>query len=496
MSETRPTFAELQQRLRDFWPVLTMREVGDVERTVVVLHSIPVELPERWQPVLPAYEERYLFYLISLLTAPRSRVVYITSHPILPRLIDYWLSLHPGLDTPETRERLVQLPVVDARRVPLTRKVLDHPGVLRRIRDAVVDPRLALIAPFMTSADEVELSERLGVPVWGPDPSLAHWGTKSGSRRAFAAAGVAATPGVDGVHTVADVVEAIAELRSADPALAAVIVKVDTGVSGIGNGTVRLAPGVSVEECARAIRLEEPELDAEAFYEALEREGGVVEAFVVGDEVHSPSVQLRASPHGKVEVVSTHEQILGGPNGLSYLGCRMPATADYAARISRDAREVGRFLATQGVVGRFGIDFLAARRDGAWHTYALEINLRNGGTTHPLLTLQGLTNGAYDADAGVFRAASGLVKHYKATDHLEHPSYARLTTDDFLDLLEEHTLAWDHECEVGAVFHLASAIAGMGIVGITAVGDTDAEAEAVFERARAALDAEAARLAD
>jgi hypothetical protein len=215
---------------------------------------------------------------------------------------------------------------------------------------------------------------------------------------------------------------------------------------------------------------------------------------VTADEVRSPSVQLRASPTGDVEVLSTHDQILGGPYGLSYLGCRMPAAPEYAAMISEDALRIGRFLADQGAMGRFAIDFLATRRGRTWETYALEINLRNGGTTHPFLTLQALTNGSYESDLGGFRTPDGTARTYMATDHLEHPNYARLTTDDFLDLLPRHDLAWDHERHVGAVFHLASAIGGTGVVGLTAVGVTQAEADRTFERARAALDAEVASL--
>jgi hypothetical protein len=81
-----------------------------------------------------------------------------------------------------------------------------------------------------------------------------------------------------------------------------------------------------------------------------------------------------------------------------------------------------------------------------------------------------------------------------ATDHLEHPDYARLTTDDFLDLLPRHGLAWNHERHTGAVFHLASAIGGTGVVGITAVGDDSEEARRTFQRARAALDAESSSI--
>ena len=86
--------------------------------------------------------------------------------PIHPRLIDYWFGLVPGLDTPENRARLTLVPVVDARAVPLTRKVLDHPGTVRRIREAVVDPNLSVTMGHTVTADDIELSALLGVPVY------------------------------------------------------------------------------------------------------------------------------------------------------------------------------------------------------------------------------------------------------------------------------------------------------------------------------------------
>ena len=38
-------------------------------------------------------------------------------------------------------------------------------------------------------------------------------------------------------------------------------------------------------------------------------------------------------------------------------------------------------------------DVLRKQADGSWQHNAIEINLRKGGTTHPLLTLQFLTDG-------------------------------------------------------------------------------------------------------
>ena len=58
-------------------------------------------------------------------------------------------------------------------------------------------------------------------------------------------------------------------------------------------------------------------------------------------------------PHGEVELLSTHDQLLGGPSGQSYLGCRFPADFAYARAISGEAMTVGERLAREGVLGRF-----------------------------------------------------------------------------------------------------------------------------------------------
>src|SRR5689334_9699062 len=103
------TFAELRARFRTIWPNVTLRSIGDVERTVVVVHSISFDVPEHLIPVFPAYEERFLCLVLSLLRGSRSRVIYVTSQPIHPRLIDYYFSLVPALDTPEARSRFVSI---------------------------------------------------------------------------------------------------------------------------------------------------------------------------------------------------------------------------------------------------------------------------------------------------------------------------------------------------------------------------------------------------
>jgi hypothetical protein len=225
----------------------------------------------------------------------------------------------------------------------------------------------------------------------------------------------------------------------------------------------------------------------------LERDGGIVEERVTGVELRSPSVQLRVTPLGEVELLSTHDQLLGGPSGQRYVGCRFPADAGYAGVITRAAAEVGARLADAGVLGRFAIDFVTVRdATGSWQAYAIELNLRKGGTTHPFLTLQFLTDGAYDAATARFIAPSGREKHLVATDHLESELLRGLTVEDLFDIAVRHNLHFDQARQTGIVFHMMGPLTELGRVGLTAVSDDPGQAEEAFATAERVLLEEAA----
>ena len=487
-------FAELQKRLRALWPSVSLRSIGDVERTVVVVHSISMEVPDQLIPVFPAYEERFLCLVLSLLRSPRSRVIYVTSQPILPRLVDYYFGLVPELDTPEARSRFAVVSLVDGRNLPLTRKLLARPGAIARIQSLLGHPELALLLPFMTSPDEVELAVRLGIPLYGADPALEWLGTKSGSRRVFAEEEVPHARGFD-VSSERDVLRALADLRAANDRLTTTVLKLDRGVSGLGNALLDVEAALAAGALVGALQLEDTEAEPEEFVRALADEGGIVEERIDGTDFRSPSVQLRISPSGQVEILSTHDQVLGGPHGQTYFGCRFPADPEYAALIAADALKVGRRLAREGVIGRAAVDFVAFRGDGGWEPYAIEINLRCGGTTHPFMALSTLTDGVYEPLSGEFRSRIGDLKHYVATDHLDSPDYAALTPDDLLDVVADRHLGWDAERETGIALHMVSALAVAGRIGLTAIGDTPPEARALYYELKQALDSVASEAA-
>jgi PGM1 C-terminal domain len=491
-------FAALQQKLVPLWRSIS--RINQDPQTIVVVPSLSLESTihgVRQQ----AYEERFLFLLL-LLRQPYARLIYVTSQTIHPDIVEYYLDLLPGVISVQAKKRLFLVSPRDGSARPLSAKLLDRPELLDHMRSLILDPNRAHLVPFNTTTLERDLALRLGIPMYGADPKFAVLGTKSGSRRVFAEADVPHPAGLEGIRTADDVREAIVVLRQRKPSLARVIVKLDEGVSGEGNATIDLTglvpPGHVDERQAtmdrvRGMRCELTGATFETYAARLGERGGIVEERISGTDFRSPSAQLRITPLGDVEALSTHDQLLGGPSGQMYLGCRFPANPEYAPAIMREALKVGQRLKEEGVLGRFAVDFVTVRNDrGEWEVYAIEINLRKGGTTHPFLTLQFLTDGAYDHERGVFRTPRGEPKYFVATDHLESPQYRGLTHEHLFDIAVGQGLHFDQSRQKGVVFHMMNALQELGLVGLTAVGNSPDEADALYAKAVSALDREAA----
>jgi hypothetical protein len=486
-------FAVLQESLVPSWE--RIRELNGEPQTIVVVPSVSLDF-DIPATLLQAYEERFLFILF-LLRQPRARIVYVTSMPLREEIVEYFLSLLPGVIPSHARKRLHLVPTFDGSRAPLSRKILDRPHLLEQLGELIPDRRAAHLVPFNTTELETELAVRLGIPMYGCDPVHEHFGTKSGGRELFARLGVPHPVGREGLRGADDLVAALVELRAAEPALSELVVKLNESVSGEGNAVWALGdlppPGHPDEESALRERLgaivpEQAGADAATFLERLGEHGGIVEQRLSGEEFTSPSVQLRITPLGEVQVLSTHDQLLGGVTGQSYMGCKFPADPGYAAELARHGRSVGEELARAGVLGRFAVDFVCVREQGGdWSAHAIEINLRKGGTTHPYLTLEFLTDGRYDEATGIFTAPNGRSKAYVADDHVEDESLKQLTPDDVFDFVVTEGLHFGHRRRAGVVLHMVSAVTEHGRIGLTAVGDTPEEAWGLHQRATRGL---------
>ena len=195
------------------------------------------------------------------------------------------------------------------------------------------------------------------------------------------------------VFTEYDLAAAIADVWEQAPQLQRLVVKLNQGFSGEGNALLELrtlhslAPGqASSQERTRGILLalnrlsfQCPTETWEHFLGKVHTLGAIAEAFIEGNHKQSPSVQARITPFGKVEILSTHDQELGGPDGQIFLGCTFPAQVDYRLAIQEMGQRIGEELADLGALERFGVDFIAVpqKADGelTWDLNAIEINL-------------------------------------------------------------------------------------------------------------------------
>jgi hypothetical protein len=495
-AESQTQFDRLQRKLVPLWKSIEC--FNQDPQTIVVVPSMSVDLAGAGA-VVQAYEERYLFLLL-LLRQPRARLIYVTSQTILPSIIDYYLDLLPGVIPSHARQRLFLIAPMDGSVRPLSDKLLERPRLIERIRSLIIDPDRAHLVPFNTTDREKQLALRLGIPMYGADPKFFSLGTKSGCRKIFMEEDVAHPLGHENLGSKEEVIDAIMQMRARKPSIKQILVKLNEGVSGEGNALVDLTQLPSsgdskeraeIDERLRRMQFELKETSYDDYMKKLQERKGIVEERIMGEEFRSPSVQLRVTPLGSVELLSTHDQLLGGPSGQSYLGCAFPADSGYAALITREAAKVGRRLAKEGVIGRFALDFVVVRSNGKWEPYAIEINLRKGGTTHPFLTLQFLTDGTYNPQTATFTAPSGQQKFFVASDHVESPLYRTLTPDDLFDIVVRHNLHFDQTRQTGVVFHMMSALGEMGRTGLTAVGNSHEEARATYARAVAVLDEEA-----
>jgi hypothetical protein len=496
-------YSQLQAQLQDRWQPIDVFDRSP--RQILVVPSLSLDQAELMKVQgVHHYEERLLFSLIRLRN-PETRLIYVTSQPLHPSVVDYYLELLPGIPSSHARDRLDLFSTYDSSLRPLSEKILARPRLMRRIQ-AKIKPDEAYMTCYNSTQLEKDLALALNLPLLAVDPDLLYWGTKSGSRQIFAESGLPFPDGSELTHSAADLAEATATLWERQPDLRRIVIKLNEGFSGEGNALFSLAnlaavaPGkVSHTERVAAVRAAMPQLrfqcDSEtweSFELKIEELGAIAEAFVEGEQKYSPSVQGRVNPQGQVEILSTHDQVLGGPDGQIFLGCTFPADDAYRMALQEMGRKVGENLAAKGALERYSVDFIAVHQpenaSQPWQLQAIEINLRKGGTTHPFMALKLLTNGTYCLEDGKFYTKSGQAKYYRASDNLQKNAYKGLLPDDLMDIIMGEQLHFSAIDGVGVVFHLMGCLSEYGKLGLTCIGNSPQEAEAIYKKVVATLD--------
>lgn len=496
-------FKELQDKLRHCWQDKDILDEDDTDILVIPSFSIDQRVGRKVAGFLH-YEERLLFSLIRLRN-PHTRLIYITAQPLSPIIVDYYLQLLPGIPFSHARERLLLLTTYDSSLKPLTQKILERPRLVTKIKNSL-RPNKSYMVCFNSTPLEEELSIKLDIPLLASSPELSYWGSKSGSREIFSQCNLLHPEGSQLVFTVDDLIRETAQLLIKKSHLKKVVIKLNEGFSGEGNAVLDIS-GISPLFSLDISLVKAENLIAQIIHEAkvqgegetwqsycdrIPELGVIVEEFIEGEEKFSPSVQGYITPNGKVEILSTHDQILGGDEQQIYLGCSFPAHSSYRLQLQELGIKVGEELAKKGAMERFGVDFLAVQENNKWQLYAIEINLRKGGTTHPFMTLKFLTNGTYNYQDGLFYSPEEKVKYYLASDNLQKPNYHGLLPNDLMDIVTKHRLHFDSSTKTGTIFHLMGALSEFGKLGLTSIGNSRQEAINIYKNIETVLDLETA----
>ena len=494
-------FNEIQQRLPGLWGMVNRD--NRVEHTILVVPSLSLD-PRELDKIsgVHHYEER-LLYTLMLLRNSRTRVIFVTSQAISSTVIDYYLHLLGGVPTAHSRRRLIMLDCSDASSLPLSEKILRRPLLMERIKKAIGNPRLAHMICFNSTWLERTLAVQLDIPLYANDPALNNLGTKSGCREVFRDAGILFPDGFENLHDEEEIAQALNDLKTRNPEMRRAVVKLNDGFSGEGNALFYFDNIDATESTERLkqIRAELPNLRFEApmehwdsYIEKYRDMGGVVELFVEGKNKLSPSSQCRVNAVGKPVPISTHDQVLGGASGQVFLGCTFPAHPSYRLEVQNYGLKVADELAKRGVMGRFATDFVSIPTENGYKHYAIEVNLRKGGTTHPFSTLRFLTDGSYDPETGEFYAQNGQSKYYFASDTLQSEQFKGLFPEDLIDIALFHDLHFHRNTERGTVFHLMGALSEFGKLGMVCIGNNLKQAKFLYKNATKVLHSEAKKL--
>ena len=162
--------------------------------------------------------------------------------------------------------------------------------------------------------------------------------------------------------------------------------------------------------------------------------------------------------------------------------------------ITAIGKKIADELQRLGVLGRFAVDFISVKQPHGWKHYAIEINLRKGGTTHPFLMLQFLTGGEYNWREGVYTMPNGQQRSYYASDNVVDEKYKGLTPHDLIDIAMCNGILYDSAKQTGVMFHMIGGLSQYGKLGMVCIGQTINEAKEFYARAINVLDKECSGL--
>ena len=238
---------------------------------------------------------------------------------------------------------------------------------------------------YNATHEEHRFSTKINKEIYTNARVALKYGTKSGFRKLVRKLGFPIAQGYENITTVEQALESIKKLH--EKGALEIAIKVDEGISGAGITKILVKNFFSKKE------KEQKEIIQKALFklqQAGKGSGATVEEWVSG-VVASPSLQFEIYPGGKMQLISTHDQLLEGKEQW-YMGCVYPAVTiskPIENKVMKQARQIAHYLAQEGYYGFFGLDLIVTSDN---NFYWVEANMRKTGTTYPRIIAERLHN--------------------------------------------------------------------------------------------------------
>lgn len=433
------------------------------------------------------YEMRSLWQILYAVKR-NIQVLYLSSNPVETENVKHLLSCVGMSD--EVRSRITFYDLQEQGGLNLSEKIMNSSKFMEKLKDEVKKIPTFLM-PFNYTEIERKLAGKLDIPVFGCHPSLNYWQTKSGNKTIFRRANIPMPEGIENIKSKEDLLFSVLNLWRTRPGQLKYMVKLDSGVSGEGNALLTLDMEFQefdqfsinekldyIETRLEKMRFQQKDLDFAEFIERMQA-GGIIEEFIEGEDFYSPSSQGYIHPNLNVEILATHEQVLDS-SGMKYLGCRFPAPKGIRGSITEWTKQIGNELSSLGVIGFFSVDYIVYKnKNGEEEVKVIEINIRQGGTTHPYQTAKLVTDSKFNDKKGVLERKDGSPVHYFANDNLCNESLKNSAPKSLIGFLEKKDVLFSPSTQKGAVLHMLNSMSHFGKIGYTVIAPSKAEVDTI-----------------
>ncbi|XP_064932838.1 IQ domain-containing protein H isoform X8 [Columba livia] len=385
------------------------------------------------------------------------------------------------------------------------------PKTIQKIK-ILLQSRDAYIIGGVPHKDDLAVADMLNVPILGSVPEVAHlYSTKSGSKRIFASACVPTPPGESDISSMDQMIRVLSQLIVDNMDVRRWLFKANEG-SG-GNGTAycdvisrlkcypwlqkerqRYSPEKWSKKSAHEpalvkISQELPGLLAqhvqpvnekrfptwEKFLQTFLSQGGVIEAFPCAEKVTNLTVDMLIEPTGKIEIVSSGEQLhADGP--LRSSGTTIPQSSVDPAVLNSLCLKIGETCKSKGVLGYFSVDFVTFVHPQTMEqqVWATDLDLCYSDQLALTQLMLYMTDGNLDCHSSRFEVSLGSnkmksqrIQHEEtktpaprsnrcaaASAQLRHSSLSGVSYNLLLQMCQAHGVGFDLQEKQGTVFIL------------------------------------------